>query len=292
MAKKNEKGHKADNTSEEIAELEQIESDAKSSLKSVSSKSGKKYNYVLQNKSIRRHSKHRTIVTVMTIVMASILLLGGATYGVLSLVEYNNFRIVVDQTGSRYLSLSPSPEFAQASEVLALHGPDKMDNICYLKDIEPNLEKIRAHEGTFTSEDSKYLASTFYLKNVSDEDRYYVETVDINNVTKNMDSAIRLMIISPINEYRVYAQLDNEGNQEMVCPYHHIDNPNDPSDTETWMAEPFASDTRVFQNDSLLLKKGEVKKYTFIIWLEGDDPECVNDILGGTMDLEITFRIK
>ncbi len=34
----------------------------------------------------------------------------------------------------------------------------------------------------------------------------------------------------------------------------------------------------------------EMDKYTVVIWLEGEDPECVNDILGGT--IELILRIK
>ena len=35
---------------------------------------------------------------------------------------------------------------------------------------------------------------------------------------------------------------------------------------------------------------GEVDKYTVVIWLEGEDPECVNDILGGTIEMMFKFK--
>ena len=43
-----------------------------------------------------------------------------------------------------------------------------------------------------------------------------------------------------------------------------------------------------FESENLIVKKdvdnfasGDVAKITVVIWLEGDDPDCVDDILGG-----------
>ena len=41
-------------------------------------------------------------------------------------------------------------------------------------------------------------------------------------------------------------------------------------------------------------KKFEPKakdKYTIVIWLEGNDPDCLDNIIGGTMKLGMKFRI-
>jgi hypothetical protein len=35
---------------------------------------------------------------------------------------------------------------------------------------------------------------------------------------------------------------------------------------------------------------GKIDKYTVVIWLEGDDPECIDDILGGEMKLKMTIH--
>ena len=36
---------------------------------------------------------------------------------------------------------------------------------------------------------------------------------------------------------------------------------------------------------------GEMHKYTVVIWLEGDDPDCTNDLIGGHFGLEMYFRL-
>ena len=55
-------------------------------------------------------------------------------------------------------------------------------------------------------------------------------------------------------------------------------------------ATPFLSDKIIESEQREELMPGEIDKYTVVIWLEGEDPECVNDILGGT--LELIFKIK
>ena len=37
------------------------------------------------------------------------------------------------------------------------------------------------------------------------------------------------------------------------------------------------------------LKPGEIDKMTVVIWLEGDDPECVDNLLGG--EIKISMNI-
>jgi hypothetical protein len=38
-------------------------------------------------------------------------------------------------------------------------------------------------------------------------------------------------------------------------------------------------------------KAGSVEKITVVIWFEGEDPECVDDILEGEVKLSMDFRI-
>ena len=36
---------------------------------------------------------------------------------------------------------------------------------------------------------------------------------------------------------------------------------------------------------------GDKRKYTVVIWLEGNDSDCINDIIGGSMKFEMNFNI-
>jgi hypothetical protein len=35
----------------------------------------------------------------------------------------------------------------------------------------------------------------------------------------------------------------------------------------------------------------EVHKYTVVIWLEGDDPDCTNDCIGGHLGVDMQFQL-
>ena len=38
-------------------------------------------------------------------------------------------------------------------------------------------------------------------------------------------------------------------------------------------------------------KKGATDKYTVVMWLEGEDPQCVNDLFGGKLTVEYDFNV-
>ena len=38
------------------------------------------------------------------------------------------------------------------------------------------------------------------------------------------------------------------------------------------------------------MKPGDIDRYTVVIYLEGEDPECVDAIIGGEIKLNMEFR--
>ena len=36
-------------------------------------------------------------------------------------------------------------------------------------------------------------------------------------------------------------------------------------------------------------KVGDIDKYTIVIWVEGDDPECTDDLIGGEIKMHMTL---
>jgi hypothetical protein len=39
------------------------------------------------------------------------------------------------------------------------------------------------------------------------------------------------------------------------------------------------------------IEPGETNKYTVVMWLEGDDPDCTDDLIGGHLGLEMQFQL-
>ena len=54
---------------------------------------------------------------------------------------------------------------------------------------------------------------------------------------------------------------------------------------------PFESDSVVTRGASIRIEPEEAHKFTVVMWLEGEDPECTNDIIGGHVGLEMDFAL-
>ena len=37
---------------------------------------------------------------------------------------------------------------------------------------------------------------------------------------------------------------------------------------------------------------GDVTRFTIVIWIEGDDPDCIDDYLGGEMEISMIIGVK
>lgn len=73
----------------------------------------KKYKYVLQNQRARRSIRSRRIVWICAIIVFLTLILGAIAYGIISLIDYNNSKIMLDRNESNILSLSKDPNFSR-----------------------------------------------------------------------------------------------------------------------------------------------------------------------------------
>ena len=136
------------------------------------------------------------------------------------------------------------------------------------EDLPPNIDSIN---GTHNGE--SYIAYTFYLINSGDDTLTYTGEMTLENVTKGVDEAIRIALY--INgEKTVYGKTkSNGGGKESDC------------DSE------FTSSTVVMTTKHEKFEPQAKDKFTVVIWLEGNDPDCVDDIIGGTLKLGMDFRI-
>ena len=56
-------------------------------------------------------------------------------------------------------------------------------------------------------------------------------------------------------------------------------------------------DTKPFYNIECVMleerkdfKVGDIDKYTIVVWIEGDDPDCVNALLGGEIKMHMDIK--
>ena len=51
----------------------------------------------------------------------------------------------------------------------------------------------------------------------------------------------------------------------------------------------FVSDTVAVLEQRKSFKPNGKDRYTVVVWIEGDDPECKNDLLGGEIKMHMSF---
>lgn len=275
------------------------ESENPASGGSSMSKSGansSKYNYIIQHKKVRTHARQKKIVTALGVFIVIMAVVGGGLYGLLTMVEYNNFKIVIDRPGANIFSLSDSYTFSNPTEVLEVAGPKYMDNTS-LMDFDFRLTEIAESDGILSGD--KYIASTFYLKNITSEEQTYKEVIELEDYTRELHLAIRVMLIKEY-EMTVFAYPDKNGNPEKVVPLmvgeytkKQLTLSNGKrvlTDTgEPWFTQPFYNDQFILYNTGLKLGAGQTVKYSLLVWLEGNDEECVDERLGGIIRLNLSF---
>lgn len=188
---------------------------------------------------------------------------------VLSIV-YNGgrFTISLDPTFAieNGIILYDDPVIKESKRKLTADELEYMDNIS-IKWLPENIdnEKDGSHNG------DNYIAYTFYLENQGNDTINYWYSVIIDDVIKNVDEAARVMIYLN-GEKNVYAKVNSFTNL--------------PEDG----TKSFYSKDEAVVEERESFKPGDIDKFTIVIWLEGDDPDCIDNILGGEIKMNMEIR--
>lgn len=215
-------------------------------------------------KSVRRRN---ILLKVFLIILLILILLLGTFYALSVFVnKAGHFTVWVPDDQKDLITLSDTADFAKCSTMLEADVIEQMDNITksWMPD---NLDEV---DGSHNGEN--YIAYTFYLKNAGNNEIDYATAIDIHAVTKAADNAVRVMVFKN-GEETVYAKAQKDSTEPEP-------------DTVA-----FLSNTKVLENTSEGFKPGDVDKYTVVIWLEGNDPECVDNIRGGVVKMSMNFKV-
>lgn len=211
--------------------------------------------------------KRNMMLKICGVVLLIVILVLGVLYSCSAFVnKAGNFTVWIGDEDINLITLSDTADFENCSTMLEADIIDQMDNITksWMPD---NLDEIDGcHNG------DEYIAYTFYLKNAGKNEIDYLSTIDIHAVTLEADNAVRVMVIKN-GEETVYAKAQKGSNEPEP-------------DTV-----PFLSNTKVLENTTEAFAPGDVDKYTVVIWLEGNDPECVDDIRGGVVKMSMNFKV-
>ncbi len=172
-------------------------------------------------------------------------------------------------------------------------------------DIPQNIDEIDGqHNGD-------YFASTFYIRNEGSSTVGYEWQLRLNAESKKLSTAAWVMVFED-GKMQFFAKADESGDPQCLPAKEdntrgYLNPPlyektKDASQYEIikkseavsyWriLPKPFKSKDIITEGKMLKVKPQEVHKYTVVIWLEGDDPDCTDELIGGHLGMDFQFQM-
>ena len=147
----------------------------------------------------------------------------------------------------------------------------KSKKIDFFSDIDENWlpENLDSHFGG-THNGRNYIAYTFYIENAGKRTTNYKTTIQIDDVSQNIDEGIRITLFKNGSK-KTYAK----------------------SNAITGLKEKntysFYNDTIVMSERTENFKAGDIDKYTAVIWLDGNDPDAMSNLIAGDIKIHMNF---
>ena len=217
---------------------------------------------------IVKYKKRRKILSVILTVCLIILLILFIVS--MLLTQWGDLIISVDSPAvKKGIILSEDPDFKTQSPALSAKQAEDVTNITYSwLPVDLDTSKNGEHNG------KNYVAYTFYCKNNGQATLDYDAVLDITGVAKSADEAARVMVYKN-GEPAIYGKgkYKDRNTAETDCT-------------------KFVTDTVVMTTATEDFKVGDIDKYTIVIWIEGNDPECIDDIRNGHIRMRMLFSVR
>lgn len=159
------------------------------------------------------------------------------------------------------ISIADNGDFDGATARLTASTVEDATNIS-IDDLPEDIDDLDgSHNG------KNYMAYTYYVRNAGKEDLGYKASITLDSCAKGAEKAVRVAVWKN-GERVVYAAPAADGGEENGC-------------------KNFKSDDVVCTYTEKKFLVGNVDRYTIVIWMEGDDPECVDSIIGGSVEFSM-----
>ena len=212
---------------------------------------------------------YRVRKRILTSALVCLLIVVGVIYAVAALYKKTgSFTVSVDKYEmTKYgLTLSEYRDMSHNSSHLNAKISEEMTNIAG-ETIAENVDMI---DGEHNGRD--YIAYTFYLQNAGEVEVAYDYQMNLSNVTQSLDEAIRIRLYVD-GEPTTYAKTRSDGGGA------------EPRTTEFYSANVITKG-RVDN-----FEPGEITKFTIVIWIEGNDPDCIDWLIGGKLKVDMLMNV-
>lgn len=239
---------------------------------------------------VKNYRRVRRLIPVLIGVLLALL----ALVYIIALLfsRYGSFTVAVqdylDRQGAGYaLSLSDKSDFLHPVSYLNTAAVKEITNIEGKKLPTTLNDEDGSHNG------ENYMAYTFYLKNTGTKECDYEYNLTISKKTHALDDAIRVRVYYNPRFY------DTDKPDEYYYDNSYVDYAKPASggggapevDPDNRVMTNFFNGNTVMRGQTEHFKPGDMAKITVVIWIEGWDPECLDDKLGGEFKLDMTFTI-
>lgn len=210
-----------------------------------------------------------------------------------------------DKLFAEGFSLSETEDFEDPKA--RLFCDPAIDVPCFsIMDIHSDVDEVDGQHN-----EAEYFAYTFYVRNEGESTVGYTWTLAINSESKDLSKATWFMIFED-GEMNFYAEEREDGTQEAL-PYFNdntrgygeipfedvLGDVDDQAELITTKGNrnyyrliPYSFDSRLIAEGSMEeVEPMDVHKYTVVFWLEGDDPDCTNDLIGGHLGVDMQFQL-
>ena len=238
------------------------------------------------NTTAEKVRKRDWLIRIIALILLILLLIIGIGYCSISILNKAG-RFTVSLVPNEYgIQLAETEDFDKPTLHLSAAPVEDMNNITKEWILNKNgelgndpkyesftaLDKVWGeHNGT------NYLAYTFGVRNASADPEdvvSYRSTLNLEYEYKGADEAVRIMVFRN-GEPTIYAKPRTSDGK-----------------LESFAADKnFLEDDIVFEDVRSDFQVGETDRYTVVIWLEGEDPECVNAIMGGEAKFSMAFEV-
>ena len=182
--------------------------------------------------------------------------------------ESGDFTISLDENFALKSGLIMYEKLSEKDDkrMLRATSADFIDNIS-VKWLPEDID----NQGEGSHNGDNYFAYTFYIENKGSDIVNYWYEIKVNDVIKNVDRAVRVMVIRN-GEKTIYARANETTGEAEVG------------------TTKFYSPQEVCVEGRQDFKPGEIDKFTIVIFIEGDDPDCVDALIGGEMKMQMDIK--
>lgn len=160
------------------------------------------------------------------------------------------------------LVLSKTKDFSTSSPRLV---GDSVSNVHPISVLDIYSDKVLQNDGSYIPRSKNYMGFTFYLKNEGNISINVDVSMSITKATNYVDRATWIWLFEDEDDkdgtiYRKKDTIDHEY----------------PTEYNSYNYKDYIDDELIMRSTIVYFKPQEIKKYSIIIWLEGEDPDCVD----------------